>query len=195
MAVIEGVATKPYHIVVELPDDEIEETFLTIKELPSRRVVTVLEVLTPTNKKTEDARTAYVEKRRDLMAAGTNFVEIDLLRAGKPMPPDEPRRRSDYRILVFRPRLGRFAHLYGFSYKTEIPPIPIPLLPQDAEPSLDLNRILHDLYDRAGYELAIDYRQPPEPRLRNEDQAWAASIIAQATAQHPQATVGGETPS
>jgi hypothetical protein len=193
VAVMERVATQPYHIVVPLPADEIEETFLTIKELPGHQVVTTIEVLSPTNKKTEDARKAYLAKRRELLNSSVNFVEIDLLRAGKPMPPDAPRRASDYRILVFRPRLGKFANLYGFSYKVEIPQIPIPLLPQDAEPSLDLNRVLHMLYDKAGYDLAIDYTQPPEPRLRKQDEAWAAKIIGQALAETRPGPVEGET--
>jgi hypothetical protein len=193
VAVRERVATKPYHIVVPMPDDEIEETFLTIKTLPDRRVVTVIEVLSPTNKKTEDARKQYLDKRRELLGSGVNLVEIDPLRSGKRMPPERPRPPSDYRVLVFRPRLGRIAHLYGFTYKTAMPEIPIPLLPQDTEPSLDLNTVLHTLYERAGYDLAIDYTQPPQPRLRKDDQSWAASIIAQASAQTPQAPVGGET--
>src|SRR5262249_7771238 len=103
VAVMERVATQPYHIIVPLPADEIEETFLTVRELPGRRVVTTIELLSPTNKKTEDARKKYLAKRRELLESGVNFVEIDLLRAGKPMPPDGPRRPIDYRILVFRP--------------------------------------------------------------------------------------------
>src|SRR5262249_25767600 len=79
------------------------------------------------------------------------------------------------------------------SPKTAMPEIPIPLLPQDTEPSLDLNRVLHTLYERAGYDLAIDYTQPPQPRLRKDDQSWAAAIIAQATVPNPQAPLGGET--
>jgi hypothetical protein len=194
VAVMEGVATKPYHVVVRMPDD-IEETFLTIKELPGRQVVTMIEVLSPTNKKTEDARRDYIAKRRELLASGVNFVEIDLLRAGRPMPPERPRRPSDCRILVIRPRLGRIAHLYGFSYKTEIPQVPIPLLSDDAEPPLDLNSILHNLYERAGYDLAIDYRKPPQPRLRKEDQAWAESIIAHALGHPPRSDAGGDASS
>jgi Protein of unknown function (DUF4058) len=195
VAVMERVATKPFHVVVKMPEVEIEETFLTIKELPGREVVTVIEVLSPTNKKTEDAREDYVVKRRERLASGVNFVEIDLLRAGKRTPPERPRRPSDYRILVFRPRLGRIVHLYGFSYKTETPLIPIPLRPQDAEPPLDLNAILHALYERAGYDMAIDYRRPPSPRLRKEDQAWADSIIAQALGESPRSDAGGDASS
>lgn len=193
VAVMEQVATKPFHIVVQMPADEVEETFLTIKELPSRRAVTSIEVLSPTNKRTFDARKAYVRKRQELLDSRVNFVEIDLLRAGKPMPPEEPSVVSDYRILIFRPRLGRIAHLDGFSYKTAIPEIPIPLLPQDAEPTLDLNGILRALPERAGYDMAIDYSQPPYPPLRKADRAWAASILAQASLETPQAPAGGET--
>ena len=39
-----------------IDEDEIEETFLTIQELPGRKLVTAIEVLSPTNKKTKDAR-------------------------------------------------------------------------------------------------------------------------------------------
>ncbi|HZW35080.1 MAG TPA: DUF4058 family protein, partial [Isosphaeraceae bacterium] len=71
--------------------------------------------------------------------------------------------------------------------------IPIPLLPKDSEPVLDLNSILHNLMDRAGYDLVIDYRQPPRPRLRPEENAWAAPILARALNENPEKTAGGET--
>lgn len=193
VAVIERVQAEPFHVVMPMPNDEIEEIFLTIEELPSRQLVTVVEVLSPTNKKTKRAREEYLDKRRELLGSGVNFVEIDLLRSGQPMPPQKAGLSSDYRILIFRPRRGREAHLYGFSYKMKIPQIPIPLLPQDPEPSLDLNIILHALYERAGYDLAIDYRQPPRPRLRKADQTWTASIIAQVLPDTPQAPAAGET--
>jgi Protein of unknown function (DUF4058) len=193
VAVVERVKAAPFHVIMPMPDDEIEETFLTIKELPSRQHVTTIEVLSPTNKKTKQARKEYLDKRRELLGSGVNFVEIDLLRSGRPMPPQRAELSSDYRILIFRPRRSREVHLYGFSYKMEIPQIPIPLLPQEPEPSLELNGLLHALYERAGYDLTIDYRKPPAPRLRKADQAWAASIIAQVSAENPQAPAGGET--
>jgi hypothetical protein len=190
VAVADRVQVEPLHVVMPIPDDEIEEIFLAIKELPSRQLVTTVEVLSPTNKKTKHAREEYLDKRRELLRSGVNFVEIDLLRSGQPMPPQKAGLSTDYRILIFRPRRGREVHLYGFSYKMMIPQIPIPLLPEDPEPSVDLNGILHALYERAGYDLTIDYRQSPRPRLRKADHDWAASIIAQAVA-----TAGGETSS
>jgi hypothetical protein len=185
VAIAEPQVVKPFHVIVSIDDDEIEETFLTIQEMPNRKLVTAIEVLSPTNKKTKDARTEYLVKRRNLIRSGVNFVEIDLLRSGEPMPVRNAPPRGDYRILVCRPRLGRTAELYGFSYTTPIPDIPIPLLPADIEPILKLNEVLHSLFDRARYDLSIDYGEPPEPRLRPEDESWAAAIVVRATHQTP----------
>jgi hypothetical protein len=189
VAVLERSQAKPHEVIVPLiEEDEIEETFLTIQELPDRKLVTAIEVLSPTNKKTRDARAEYLGKRRSLIRSGINFVEIDLLRSGEPMPVRNSPPRGDYRILVCRPRVRRTSDLYGFSYTMPIPDIPIPLLPGDAEPSLKLNEVLHSLMGRARYDLSIDYLQSPDPPLRPEDESWLAAIIAQAKSQSPEAS-------
>jgi hypothetical protein len=192
-AVIEAVEAQPYRVLVRLEEDEIEECFLTIQELPERKLVTAIEVLSPTNKRTKRARQEYLDKRSDLMRSGVNLVEIDLLRSGQRMPLNNAPPPTDYRVLVYRPRPNKIAEVFGFSYKDPIPSISIPLLRGEAEPTLDLNAVLHALIDRARYDLTIDYRQPPSPRLRKEDEAWAQSIIAQASVKPPHAPAGGET--
>jgi len=176
VAVVERTQIQPVPVLVPIEQDEVEETYLAIQELPGRKLVTVIEVLSPTNKKTKDARGGYLEKRHNLIRSGVN-VEIDLLRAGEPMPVRNAPPRSDYRILISRPRRSRNSDLYGFSYKTAIPDIPIPLLPADDEPLLHLNDVLHDVVDKARYDLTIDYRVAPEPPLPPEDQVWADAII------------------
>ena len=55
------------------------------------------------------------------------------------MPVEAPPPQTDYRILVCRAGRAKSADLYAFPYQSPIPPIPIPLLPGDAEPMLDLN--------------------------------------------------------
>ena len=99
----------------------------------------------------------------------TSLVEIDLLRGGKPMPlstrdPVE----SDYRILISRGKSRPRAKLYAFGVRQPIPAIPIPLLPKDPEPSLDLNAVLHGLYERARFDLVLDYAYPPVPPLKRK---------------------------
>ena len=180
VAVLEHPEVKKSEVIVPIVD-EIEETYLTIQEVSSRKLVTAIEVLSPTNKKTKKPRAKYLDKRDEFIEAKVNFVEIDLLRGGRPMPLKPPPSSSDYRILICRPNLSRSADLYRFSIRTPIPTIPIPLLPGDAEPNLELNEILHALYERAGYDLSIDYQQPPVPRLRKDDKAWVATILAQAS--------------
>jgi Protein of unknown function (DUF4058) len=168
--------------------EETEETFLAIRDVPGRKLVTVIEVLSPTNKKTEDARGQYLKKREDLIYARVNLVEIDLLRGGEPMPLKPAAPLTDYRILVCRARRSKDAVLYAFPYTSPVPPIPIPLLPGDREPELDLNSVLHALIERARYDLIIDYNRPPDPALRPADDAWAKSIVAPAIANRARET-------
>jgi hypothetical protein len=82
---------------------------------------------------------------------------------------------------------------YVFPWTTPIPAIPIPLLPEDAEPVMDLNSILHGLMDRARYDIDIDYSRPPRPWLRRADAAWAAPILAQAATETTEPHAKGET--
>jgi Protein of unknown function (DUF4058) len=177
VALLEMPEVRTYNVSVAT-GEETEEAFLAIEELPDRKLVTVIELLSPTNKKTKDARAVYLKKRDDLILTDINFVEIDLLRAGEPMPVRKSPPPSDYRILICRARRSSAAVLYAFPYTSPIPTIPIPLLPGDPEPMLDLNSVLHALIDRAAYDLVTDYAHPPDPPLRPADEAWAASIVA-----------------
>jgi hypothetical protein len=53
-----------------------------------------------------------------------------------------------------------------------------PLRPGEPEPTLPLNQLLHDLYDRAGYDRAIDYSQSPDPPLSEADRDWARQLLS-----------------
>ncbi len=191
VAVLEHTGVQPVEVV--LPVEEIEETYVTIKELPGLKLVTVIDVLSPTNKKTKDGRAEYLEKRRDLVLSKVNYVEVDLLRGGRPMPLLNPPPREDYRILVCHARPRRRALLYSFRWTTPIPAIPIPLLPADTEQILDLNSILHSLMDRAGYDMVIDYHQPTSPRLQPEEKKWAAPFLARSASDSSERPANGET--
>ena len=60
-----------------------------------------------------------------------------------------------------------------------LPAIPVPLLGSDADAQLDLQAILHRLYDGGGYAKFI-YDSDPEPPLSPEDAASARSLIPEA---------------
>src|SRR5262249_6228748 len=90
-------------IVPTLMDEEIEEAFLKIIHIGSKALVTLIEVLSPSNKiRGSRGRASFMAKRHEIMNSDVHWVEIDLLRAGVPSVTDPPLRPSDYRILVSR---------------------------------------------------------------------------------------------
>jgi hypothetical protein len=140
-------------------------------------VITVLEVLSPTSKRPGEGRDLYERKRLTLLGTLTHLVEIDLLRAGLSMTMWGNGTQADYRILVSRSLQRPRADLMPFSVRQPIPEFRLPLQAGDEEPVVDLNWLLHDLYDRAGYDLQINYRAEAEPPLAGDDAAWADALL------------------
>jgi hypothetical protein len=168
-------------VTVEVPlRDEVRETFLEVRSASNERVVTVLEILSPTNKRVGTGREQYLEKRLGIFATRTHMVEIDLLRVGEPMPIRGWHGQSAYRLLISRGDRRPSARLMPFSVRQPIPRFVLPLLHDDAEPEVDLGGILHALYDRAGYDLRINYHAEAEPPLEGVDAAWADALLREA---------------
>jgi len=165
---------------IDLPmAEEVSESFLEIREVKSGRLITLMELLSPVNKLSEEGREQYTRKRADVLRSWTSLVEIDLLRAGKPMPVVGPDVESDYRILVSPGWRRPHARLHAFGVRQPIPEISIPLQKGEDEPTLALNDVLHNLYNRARFDLRLDYTEPPVPPLAEEDAAWAQERIVQ----------------
>lgn len=168
--------------VAQLPKaEEVTERFLEVRETATGEVVTVIELLSPTNKSSRQGRAQYEAKRLAVLASMTHLVEIDLLRAGEPlaMRVEGNGHQTDYRIVISRAPARPKADVFLFGVRHPIPDFPIPLRRGETEPTLPLNLVLHDLYDRAGYDLAIDYSQPADPPLDEADAAWAMQLLAQ----------------
>lgn len=168
---------------VEVPMlEEVGESFLEVRHTETAQVVTVLELLSPANKIHARGRREYEEKRAAIFSSRTSFVEIDLLRAGEPMPLSSPAVTSAYRILVSpgwtRPR----ACLMALDVRDPLPKISLPLDRSEDAPELELGPTLHDLYERAGYDLRLDYSRPPVPPLRVDDEDWAREMVRAAQA-------------
>jgi hypothetical protein len=179
-AVLQPTSSESSVLVVQVPlPDTVCETYLEVRETGTDSVVAVLEVLSPTNKRPGRGRQIYEAKRLDVLATRTHLVEIDLLRAGEPMPIIGNDSASDYRILVSRGDRRPTATLYAFSMRQPIPTFPLPLQPEDQEPLVDIGRLLHDLYGRASYDLRVDYTSDPDPPLRATTAAWVDQLLRQ----------------
>lgn len=157
--------------------EEIKERYLEVKRVETKEVVTSIEILSPKNKRSDEGRTNYETKRQRLLSSNTHLVEIDLLRGGVPLPIMETSIKSHYRILVSRSERRPQADLYAFDIQNSIPSFLLPLRAGDVEPMLDLQNILNELYDRASYDLVIDYHQEPVPGLSKTDFDWLDTLL------------------
>jgi hypothetical protein len=168
-------------VTVELPlPDEVRETYLEVRSAGDERVITVLEILSPTNKPPGLGRQLYEHKRLLTLGTCTNLVEMDLLRAGEPMLMWGDGHGAPYRILVSRASHRPRGDLFPFTVRQAIPAFPLPLQRRDEEPIVELTPLLHDLYQHAGYDLRLDYRAEAEPPLEGEDADWADGLLRDA---------------
>jgi hypothetical protein len=161
---------------VQLPAIDVERiSFVEIRDRLDRRLIAVIEVLSPTHKYAGPDREQYLTKRGQILASGAHLVEIDLLRGG-PRLPMENSPACAYYVLVSRAEERPLADLWPIALRQQIPVIPIPLSSPHSDAQLDLQALLHRIYDAAGYEDDI-YAGEPHPRLAPEDDAWARSLV------------------
>lgn len=164
--------------------EEVREIYLEVHELDTQRVVTVIEMLSPSNKRSGSAGWAeYIRKRSLTLHSDTHLVEIDLLRGGQRMPMRDPLPPGDYYVMVSRAPHRPMADVYAFGLRDRLPTIPIPLAEDDPDVPLDLQAIFHTVYDRAGYDYRLDYTSPPDPPLRPGDSEWASALLTQRRSQ------------
>lgn len=138
--------------VVRLPGDYERNRllYLEVVDRTDRRVVTVVELLSPANKKAGRDRRQFEAKRRALLASQANYIEIDLLRGGSRMPwAGAP--ACDYCVAISRPEDRPDCGFWPLRVRDPLPDIPIPLLPDAPQPTLALQQVLHRVYDAAGY--------------------------------------------
>jgi hypothetical protein len=168
--------TAPLVLPLELPRVDVErDPYLEIRDRRDRHLVTVIELLSPTNKTRGPDRDDYLRKRKQVLYGSAHFVEIDLLRGGlRPEPPDFP--TADYYVLVSRATERSNAYWWRLELSDRLPVFPVPLTAPDADVLVDLQNVLHRTYDEAGYGKYI-YDEQPQPPLSAEDAAWARTIL------------------
>ena len=171
-----AVVSEAQEVTIPAHVDVQRLSTIRIFDRHSREFVTVIEVLSPANKNHGPDRDQYVSKRTQYFTSRANLVEIDLLRGG-PRHPWDGAIPCAYSIAVSRVvERPRVLH-WPVQLRERLPTIPIPLRPDVPEPAIDLQSLLHDVYDSAGYGGYIYDDGPPDPPLSAEDQAWATAII------------------
>jgi hypothetical protein len=163
-------------------DEPRTQRHLEIIDMGERgRVITVIEVLSPSNKVGNAGRLAYVGKQRQYLGAGINLVEIDLIRTGEfvlaapreQIPTDY---RTPYLVCIRRAVQPARIDVYRAPLRETLPNIPIPLRPTDQDVVLQLQPLIDDCYRDGRYD-RIDYRADPVPRLDDEDARWTDEVL------------------
>ncbi|MBW4674286.1 MAG: DUF4058 family protein [Desmonostoc geniculatum HA4340-LM1] len=176
IAVAGGPVVQPKTVTVPIPET-VKERYLEVRKVGTKEVVTAIEVLSPKNKRPGEGRDAYETKRQRVLGSLTHLVEIDLLRVGEPMLVFGDGTQNDYRILVSRAENRPQSDLYAFNLPDVIPSFPLPLRTGDSEPLVDLQSLLVGIYDRASYDLVIDYSQQPVLQFSEENVVWVDALL------------------
>ncbi|MCO5171491.1 MAG: DUF4058 family protein [Planctomycetes bacterium] len=165
--------------VVRLRPVERREPYLELRTADAdERVVTVIEVLSPANKRPGAGRELYLRKQAEVLASDASLVEVDLLRTGEPTValPAELAEDAPYRVVVSRASDREARELYSVGLRGRLPRVGVPLLPGVADVVLDLGAVLTEVYDRGGFGRRLDYASEPVPPLGSDDLAWTRGL-------------------
>jgi len=167
----------PYVLVQPLYNHEVREHFIEIRDKHSHEVITTIELLSPFNKASgSPGLEAFRSKRQAVMHSTTNWLEIDLLRAGE--RPPEVAGKSHYYVLLKRASMFGPFEVWYFDLRDTLPRVLVPLRNPLPEVVLDLQAAFDDMYRRARLADSVNYQQaPPPPPLRSADFNWAQQQI------------------
>jgi hypothetical protein len=166
-------------LLVEAESEPVTETFIEIIDRESgNRAVTVIEILSPSNKTPGHNREQYLRKQREVCSSDTNLVELDLNRFGVhtlafPLAHVKPQGRTSYMACVRRAKRRDKAEVYPMPLWNKLPAVKIPLRPDDADVLLDVQALVDQCYRNGAYEGTINYAGDADPPLFGADKEWA----------------------
>jgi hypothetical protein len=144
------------------------------------RLITVIEVLSPVNKRQGWAE--YRERQRQFLSAGVALVEIDLLRGGLQtvaIGPDQlpPAEGTRYLVCVARPQATtQRREVYLSPLRQRLPIIRVPLRYGDPDAPLAIQPLVDRCY-RMGRHWLTAYARPLDPPLPPEEATWASEQL------------------
>ncbi len=167
----------PIQVATVIPS-LVPQVTVEIRDAKNRQLVTAIEILSPTNKRGEGRR-EYLAKRRRILLSTAHLIEVDLLHEGERVPMQQPLPPAPYYVILSREENRPVSDVWPVSIEAILPEIPVPLLSDDPDVTLDFQQALATMYDGLGLDLAVDYTEPPEVSLSPEESQWVAKHLAE----------------
>ncbi len=175
-----NVGIAPVELDNPLPEP-IPRLAIEIRDVAERRLVTVIEILSPENKRGKGYQD-YANKRIEILETDTHLLEIDLLRQGQRIELVGKLPVSAYFVFISRWTHRPKTQVYPIRLRDKLPIVPVPLLPPDSDVTLDLQAALAACFELVGYERLLDYTQPLAD-LSAADAAWVDEVLGAANRQ------------
>ncbi len=165
-----ATVSAPLRLATIVPE-AVPHVIIEIRDTSQRQLVTAIEILSPTNKRGE-GRHEYVTKRQRILRSSSHLIEIDLLRTGERVPMQQPLPNAPYFVLLSRFEDRPLMDVWPIALDEPLPTVPVPLLNGDPDVLLDLQAAFTAAYDLPGYDLIVDYTQPPDVPMSEAEAAW-----------------------
>jgi hypothetical protein len=161
--------------------EEHHEEYIEIRQRSDSRLITLLDVVSPSNKTTAAGRQAYLDKRREGRTANANLVEVDLVLQGQPML--EYSRDGlpewDYAVTVTRATQPDRHEIYTATLQKPLPRFRLPLAADDRDTVLNLHAAFTRAFDQGDFASRIDYQRDPPTALPPERREWLNGLLKQ----------------
>ena len=159
--------------------EELEQTFIEIRDARSRALVTAIEVLSPTNKRGSGLK-VFRKRRLEFLSSSSHYIEIDLLRIGKRYPVVGTLPSVPYFVFLSRVNQRPRVQTWPIPMTEPLPVVNVPLLPDDADATLDLQQAWSTIYELFSYAELVDHKHPPVVPFTPDQATWANDCLRRA---------------
>lgn len=158
--------------------EEHREEYLEVRQRPTGRLITIVDLVSPANRTTATGRREYQAKREEHRRHGAHLVELELVLEGQTCMNVslENLPEHDYLVSVSRMQQNDRFEVYPVRLRSRLPRFKLPLAADDRDVVVDLQGIFNRCYD-IHFAGKIDYGQDPPALLDDEDRKWIQQLL------------------
>jgi hypothetical protein len=168
-------------LLVSVIKEQHQEEYLEVRQRGTDKLITLVDLISPTNRTTAVGRQAYLTRRTEARQAGAHVVEQDFVLQGQTCLDVAPDSGPDYdhAVTVGRARQPDRFEMYTTTVQNKLPRIRLPLASDDRDLVVDVQAVFNRCYDRF-FAGRIDYKKDPPVLLRDGDRKWMVQMLKQA---------------